>query len=322
MNKKWVKTISATLVIFLISPPFSVLTKASESSPAVVFENDEISNQKELYELAQKQEKEQIDEVKIAGEEIPLDLVDTESVIKTNTSKPENLEVSKATEVLLVDKTSDEDYSAYMTSTIFVEGDSESAISSQLIAPDKVVQSGTVDDIIVDNSSTYKKIGSDLIGKLSNNHKSLLFPTLVASWTDSKSSQKYDSGRNVLLTMKIYYHYQKKGGANHIDMNYVEYWTTPKAKGASVGYRKLEFKQMGLSGYKTGWIYNTHASYPTSNHKTVDVPDAWPPVLTGNAFVGAKIQATIYGANNKSYHVQTTTMLIDNLGVNKGRGSW
>ncbi|MBC1458941.1 hypothetical protein [Listeria newyorkensis] len=322
MKQKLIKVISATLVISLISPSFPLMTKAAEDSPVVVFENDQISNQKELYELAQKQDNENIDEVKVAGEEIPLDLVDTESVIQSSNSETENLEVSKATEVLLVDKTSDEDYSAYMASTIFVEGDSSSDLSSELIAPDNSQQANSIDDIKVDNTSTYKQIGSNLIENLSKNHKALLFPTLVASWTDSKSSQKYDSGRNVLLTMKIYYHYQKKGGANHLDMNYVEYWTTPKAKGASVGYRKLEFKQMGLSGYKSGWIYNTHASYPTSNHKTVDVPDSWPPVLTGNAFVGAKIQATIYGANNKSYHVQTTTMLLDNLGVNKGRGSW
>ncbi|MBC6316842.1 hypothetical protein [Listeria grandensis] len=322
MKQKFIKIISATLIISLISPSFPMMANATEDLPVVVFENDQISNQKELYELAQKQDTENIDMVQIAGEEIPLDLVDTESVIQANNNETENLEISKATEILLVDKTSDEDYSAYMASTIFVEGDSSSDLSSQLVAPDNAQQTNTIDDIKIDNTSTYKQIGSNLVENLSKNHKALLFPTLVASWTDSKSSQKYDSGRNVLLTIKIYYHYQKKSGANHLDMNYVEYWTTPKAKGSSVGYRKLEFKQMGMSGYKSGWVYNTHASYPTSNHKTVDVPDGWPPVLTGNAFVGAKVQATIYGANNKSYHVQTTTMLLDNLGVNKGRGSW
>ncbi|AQY51910.1 hypothetical protein PWEIH_02951 [Listeria weihenstephanensis FSL R9-0317] len=313
---------AVTLTVSSICPAFSTIVNADEQLPAVVFENDQISNDKDLYKLAQKQEQENIDDIKIAGEEIPLDLVDTESIIQTDTSEPENLDVSRATEVLLVDKTTDDDYSAYMTSTIFIEGDSDSAISSNLVAPEKAQTSDINDDLKVDNSSTYKNIGSNLVEKLSGNHKNTIFPTLIASWTDSKSSQKYDSGRNVLLTMKIYYHYQNKGGANHLDMNYVEYWTTPKAKGSSVGYRKLEFKQMGLSGYKSGWIYNTHASYPTSNHKTVNVPDSWPPVLTSNAFVGAKIQATIYGSNNKSYHVATTTMLLDNLGVNKGRGSW
>ncbi|MBC1650640.1 hypothetical protein HCJ13_10605 [Listeria booriae] len=322
MKTTLIYLITATLCLSLLSPLLSPQVKASEANPQTVYETDELNSQKALYELAQKQDDQNITDVTIAGEQIPLDLVDSDSVIKTNDGKKtEDLSVSNATEVLLMEKTSDDNFSAFMTSTVFVEGNVDSELSADLVAKKPESKSQT-DDIKVDNTSTYKNIGSNLVEKLSSNHKKIIFPTLVAKWTNSKSSQQYDGGRNVLLTIKIYYHYQKKGDANHVDMNYVEYWATPKTKGSMVSYRKLEFKQMGISRFKGGIIKNAHSSYPKNNHATVDVPDSWVPISTANGFVGAKLQADIYNPKGKKYSVSTTTMILDNLGVNAGRGSW
>ncbi|EAE3677783.1 hypothetical protein E3W82_00365 [Listeria monocytogenes] len=185
----------------------------------------------------------------------------------------EALDTKTATEVLEVEKNNDGEVSAEMVTTTIAEITPEGDISKNL-APK---------------------------------------PLLKAAYTNVSGKEQFDSQKNVYVTIKVYYHFQKMSNKDdHIDMNYMMVGAKVQNKSTQITSATLTQIQRGFTQY--GFYTDKYRQREMGLYDMlrVDVPDSWVPVSRVAGIVGGE-HTVKYQKSGKKYSVTVKNYPQNNL---------
>ncbi|EAG7843944.1 TPA: hypothetical protein U0D28_001577 [Listeria monocytogenes] len=273
MNLKSILIGGLVVSLSFAGTPINAVASEGENDVKEIYEAPEITDINDTYDLAVEQEASGDKTIEVAGEEFPIMDEGSKASIE-GLGEKEAVDTKTATEVLSVEEDSDGDVSAEMVTTT-----------------------------IADITSSEGEISDNIAPK----------PLLKASYTHMSAKEQFDSKKNVYVTIKVYYHFQKKSNKDdHIDMNYIMVGAKEQNKATKITSANLTMIQRGFTQY--GFYTDKYKQREMGSYSLlrVNVPDSWSPVSTIAGIVGGE-HKVYYQKAGKKYSVTVKNYPQNNL---------